>query len=82
MQYAEVSRRGHKCRPAVGIHRRPFYPPTGHARAINLPGWVVRHRHQACFNRVVKNAVPVFPKTLTPQQVKAMSETFETECLR
>lgn len=75
----------------IGAATTEFDLDAGTARLVSItvtglidddPEWVARHRHQACFNRVVKNAVPVFPKTLTPQQVKAMSETFETECLR
>jgi hypothetical protein len=41
-----------------------------------------RHRHQACFNRVARTMIPNFPQTLSPPQVAALSQRFETECLK
>lgn len=46
------------------------------------PAWVAKYKHQACFNRVVKAAVTSFPTVLSPEEVHAMSETFETKCLQ
>ena len=45
------------------------------------PKWVAKHKHQACFNKVVKAAVPSFPKTLEPDEISALSKTFESQCL-
>lgn len=45
------------------------------------PEWVVKYKHQACFNRVVKSAVPSFPHTLSPEEFRDMSAAFETKCL-
>jgi len=46
------------------------------------PGWSGRHRHQACFNTVARTMMPNFPQTLTPPQVAALAQRFETECLK
>ena len=75
----------------IGAATTEFDLDTGTARLVSItvtglidedPDWVAKYRHQACFNRVVKDTVRVFPRTLTPIQVRAMSEVFETECLR
>jgi hypothetical protein len=42
---------------------------------------VAKHKHQACFNKVVQEAVPGLPATLSPEKLKAMSEAFETKCM-
>lgn len=46
------------------------------------PAWVAKYKHQACFNTVVKAAVPSFPRTMSPEEVRKMSEAFETKCLQ
>lgn len=46
------------------------------------PAWVNQFKYQACFNRFIKAAIPTFPQTLTPTQVRAMSDAFEGECLK
>lgn len=46
------------------------------------PAWVAKHRHQACFNRVVKAAVSSFPRTLSAEEVLELSEAFEAKCLQ
>lgn len=46
------------------------------------PALVAKYKHQACFNRVVKAAVPSFPRTLDPDEVREVSEGFETKCLQ
>ena len=45
------------------------------------PKLVAKHKYQACFNKVVKAAVPSFPKTLEPDEIRALSKTFESQCL-
>ena len=42
---------------------------------------VAKHRHQACFNKVVQEAAPSLPATLTPEKLKAMSTAFESRCM-
>lgn len=75
----------------IGAATTEFDLDAGTARLVSItvtgladedPEWVARHRHQACFNKVVKEAVRIFPKTLAPLQVRALAEIFETECLR
>jgi len=75
----------------IGVATTEFDLEAGTAALVSItvtrlidedPDRVARHRHQACFNRVVATAIPSFPQTLSPAEVTALAETFETECLR
>ncbi|MBM3545350.1 MAG: hypothetical protein FJX54_00240 [Alphaproteobacteria bacterium] len=42
---------------------------------------VAKHKHQACFNKVVQEAAPSLPATITPEKLRAMSNAFESKCM-